>query len=96
MTLNDDRTEEQKVSHPWIVLATDSFMSGWSCFDRYTSYAGWAHRPEDRDQVLAWVHSRPEMKRVREVGSDYRPSGPVHCHIYVVGTEHSALKGVIA
>jgi hypothetical protein len=32
------------------------------------------------------------MKRVRIVGSDYRPKGNGHCHIYLVDENHPALR----
>ena len=92
MEFRDDRTREQKQTHGWIVVGTDSFMSGWGKASGGASYAGWACRWEDVNKVERWVESRSEMKRVRIVGSDYRPRGNGHCHIYVVGPEHPALR----
>ena len=94
MKLVDERTEEQKKTHSWLVIGTDSFMSGWGGAEGGLSYAVWACRPEDRHKVLAWVESRPEMKRVRETTGKYRPNPRIcaHCHIYVVTENHSSLK----
>jgi len=84
MKLVDDRTEEQKQTHPIIWMGTDPFMSRWGECNGGPSYAGWACRLEDDRECERWVRSRGDMKRVRLVGSDYRPpSGPGHCHIYV-------------
>ena len=87
----DERTPEEYDTHSVIVLATDSFMSGWGQAQGRKSYAGWACRPEDARRVLKWVESRPEMKRVRVVGKDYRNTSDAHCHIYVVREGHSSL-----
>ena len=96
MKLVDDRTPEQRQSHRWLVVGTDSFMSGWGEAKGGVSYAAWACKSEHRSQVFAWVESRSDMKRVREVfetnGSPYRPSGRGHCHIYVVDENHPALS----
>ena len=89
----DDRTEEQKATHLCIVAATDAFMSGWGSAKGGASYVGWACKPEHESDVLHWVHSRREMKRVRQVSSSWRPRGDGHTHIYVVGDNHPALTG---
>jgi hypothetical protein len=91
MKLVDDRTPEQKQSHPVIVAGTDSFMSGWGEAVCGTSYAGWACRLEDAERVKAWVRKRGDIKRVRVVGNDWKPAGVGHCHIYVVDDNHPAL-----
>lgn len=93
--LVDDRTPEQKKSHPVVILGTDRFLSGWGHADGGNSYAGWACRYEDADRVERWVRRRGDQQRVRVVGNDYRP-GPscAHCHIYVVEAGHPAIGGV--
>lgn len=92
MEFQDDRTVEEKQTHTWIVMMTDRFLSGWGKAQGGKSYAGWACRPEDRRKVLAWVESRSDAMRVREVLGDYRPpSGPGHCHIYVVNPGHASI-----
>jgi len=84
MILKDDRTEEQKKTHPIIVLGTDSFMSGWGEAKGGPSYAGWACKESEINACESVVRGRSDMKRVRIVIGDYRPpSGPGHCHIYV-------------
>ena len=92
MVLVDDRTAEQKQTHPVIVAGTDTFLSGWGEAKNGTSYAGWACRVDDLASVERWVRSRKDMKRVRIVGGDWRPRGAGHTHIYVVHERHSALK----
>lgn len=91
MKLVDDRTEEQKKTHRWLVIGTDTFMSGWGEAEGGKSIAAWACLPSDRQEVLNWVESRGDMKRVRETVGDYRPGGKGHCHIYVVGDDHPAV-----
>ena len=88
----DDRTSEEMKTHQIIVAGTDSFMSGWGEAKGGVSYAGWACRLADVYKVERWVHSRSDMKRVRIVGSDWRPKGVGHTHIYVVHENHRALK----
>ncbi len=84
MVLVDDRTDEQKTSHPMIVLMTDKFMSGWGAATGGPSYAGWAVSVDDVDAMETRIRERSDAKNVRIVSSDYRPpSGPGHCHIYV-------------
>jgi hypothetical protein len=91
--IEDDRTPEQKQTHRVLVLGTDSFMSGWGQARNGASYAAWACTSADAHKVLAWVESRSEMKRVRVVGSDYRPGRYcAHLHIYVVKEGHRALE----
>lgn len=92
----DDRTSDQKQSHSFLIVGTDSFMSGWGQAKDGLSYAAWACRPEHKKRVTEWVERRPEMKRVRLVldnGKQHRyyPKGPGHLHIYVVEPGHPAL-----
>jgi len=83
MIFVDDRTEEQKKTHATIVVGTDSFMSGWGEAGGGLSYAGWACKESEINACESMVRNRNEMKRVRIVGNDYKPSGQGHCHIYV-------------
>ncbi len=55
------------------------------------NYAAWACKPDDRKEVLEWVEGRKDMRRVREVSGNYRPSGNGDCHIYVVTETHSSV-----
>lgn len=89
----DDRTPEQKTTHRFLVIGTDSFMSGWGAAEGGTSYAAWACTQQDLDKVERWVRSRREMKRVRTTFGDWRPRGVGHAHIYVVTEGHCALGG---
>ena len=83
MKIVDDRTEEQKQTHKWLIIGTDRFLSGWGEAAGGKSYAVWACRPEWRNACLAWVNSRGDMMRVRETAGEYRPRGKGHCHIYL-------------
>jgi hypothetical protein len=95
MIMQDDRTPEQKKTHTWLIIGTDSFMSGWGKANGGKSYAAWACLPEKAERVFSWVSGRSDMKRVREsseaYGSKWRPSGIGHAHIYVVENDHPAL-----
>lgn len=92
-TFVDDRTDEEKDTHYWIVKGRDSFMSGWGGAASGYSVAAWARKYEDLDAVLQWVRSRSEMKYVRAtLARTYRPPRTTaHFHIYVVRPGHSAL-----
>ena len=96
MIRKDDRTPEQQISHHWLVIGTDSFMSGWGEARDGASYAAWACLPKDVDKVEQWVSSRHEMKRVRVTidrpGARYRPKHCAHLHIYLVHKYHSAIE----
>jgi len=95
MKMVDDRTEEQKERLTAVVIARDSWMSGWGGAQGGASYAGWACRPEDADEVFDWVVARSEMKGVEIAAGNFRPEDPdcVHCHIYAVESGHPALTG---
>jgi hypothetical protein len=91
MKLVDDRTKEEKVTHPWIVAATDTFLSGWGKAKGGASYCGWACKFRDIQKVMTWVCSRGDMKHVRLVSGNWRPKGVGHTHIYVVNDGHTSL-----
>lgn len=92
MHIDDDRTPVQRLTHPLAWGGTDSFLSGWGKASGGVSYAFWAYRDGTGASVERWVRHRGDIKRVREVALDaYRPTGPGHCHIYVVDTNHPAL-----
>ena len=91
MKIVDDRTEDQRKTHRFAVMATDKFMSGWGHASGGSSVCGWACAPDvNTDRMWNWVKSRREMRRVRVVCLDnYRPKGNVaHCHIYVANEDH--------
>lgn len=90
MQIIDDRTEEQKRTHRYLIVGTDTFLSGWGHARGGASYAAWAcETSEEVDACEAWVRSRSDMQRVRFVidvpGSRYRPKSSLcaHLHIYV-------------
>ena len=88
----DDRTPEQKQSHTWIVKGRDKCLSGWGGAEGGSSYAGWACKPDDVDQVEQWVRSRGDIQRVFVCTPGYHLSGGKndHYHIYVVNENHPA------
>lgn len=90
MIVVDDRTEAQKDSHRWLVVGTDSFMSGWGGAAGGNSYAAWACETlAEAKAAERWVSARSEMKRVRVVLDGvrlpYRPDSRycAHLHIYL-------------
>jgi hypothetical protein len=90
MIVKDDRTAEQRDTHRWLVVGTDSFMSGWGQAASGNSYAAWACETlAEAKAVQRWVSARSEMKRVRLVldgaSSPYRPDSRycAHLHIYL-------------
>ena len=94
--INDRRTEAEKLSHRFLVIGTDRFLSGWGEAKNRTSYAAWACTPETYRTVLDWVESRTDMLRVRWVYEPpgalrYRPRSHVHLSIYVVNPGHPSL-----
>lgn len=91
MVYVDDRTPEQKITHRYLVAATDSFLSGWGGAAGGTSYCAWACTAADVDKVERAVRQRSDMKRVRRVMGNWRPRGAGHTHIYVVTEGHRYL-----
>lgn len=85
MILKDDRTEEQKITHRWLVIATDSFMSGWGEARGGRSYAAWACTERNYHYWFSKISARPEMKRVRLLYEEkpYKPKIKGTCHIYI-------------
>lgn len=90
----DDRTEEQKKTHIYIVQGIDKFMSGWG-EAKGKSYAGWACKKEHLSSVKRWVSGRTDMKCVNVQTGTWRPrlNRNDHCQIYVISDNHRAAKG---
>jgi hypothetical protein len=63
MELKDNRTDKEKVTHNYLIIMTDSVMSGWGGAKGGKSYAAWACTPEDREKVYTWVKSRSDAKK---------------------------------
>jgi len=91
MKINDERTQEERKTHKFIVAGTDTFLSGWGEAHGGVSYAGWACKYEDLPKVEGWVRRRSDMKRVRIIVGEWKPKGNGHTHVYVVGKDHPAL-----
>lgn len=97
-TRKDDRTVAQHLSHNWLVVARDRFMSGWGGASGGASIAAWAcETMEQAEACEQWVRSRKEMRNVRLVreskGYVDRIRG-AHVHVYVVTDGHPALAGM--
>lgn len=87
----DDRTNDQKQTHRWGVVACDKFMSGWGGATGGTSRCAWACETHNlAERMLQWVKGRSEMRYVRIVHLQrYRvPRGTAHFHIYVADENH--------
>lgn len=95
MTIKDDRTEEQKLTHTIGIVAADRFMSGWGGASGGVSRCAWACAPGvNEDRVFNWVKSRSEMRHVNIVDlRTYRaPKGTAHFHIYVADKDHPGAR----
>ena len=91
MHYQDERTEEQKATHVWGVVAKDKSMSGWGGAIGGSSRCAWACSPDaDIDKLFNWVSGRREMRYVSQV--DLRkysaPRGTAHFHVYVCEKDH--------
>ena len=96
MTYQDDRTEEQKQTHRWLVVAKDKFMSGWGGARGGASWCGWACRTfEQMERLEKWVRDREEMRYVsirKDDGKRIRTGRScAHFHLYVADETHPAL-----
>lgn len=95
MNYNDDRTEEQKKTHRWLVIAKDKSMSGWGEARRGASWCGWACSTFDQmERMEKWVRDRNEMIYVsvrKDEGKRIRLGRScVHFHLYVGDESHPA------
>lgn len=88
----DDRTKEQKLTHRFLVTATDKFMSGWGLAKGGLSKIAWACDNEnDMYEIFEWAKKRSEMKYVNVLfGGRWYPAA-AHVHIYVVDKNHPGL-----
>ena len=82
MKIVDRRTDEQKNTHPWLVVGTDLGMSGWGQCKNGSSYAAWACTDQDLRDCECMVERRGDLNRVRRVWSpkhdQYKPNSS-HC-----------------
>lgn len=95
LTIEDDRSEEQKLTHVRGVLGYDTFLTGWGRARNGASLACWAVHPEvDIAQVFEWVSARSDMKDVKIIDlDDYTPPpGTAHFHIYLCDPGHPATR----
>ena len=84
MEIQDDRTEEQKETHDWLWVGTDTSLSGWGKAKGGESWAAWAHTPHDSAACEAMIRARSGMKRIRQTfARNFKPRVKGHLHIYV-------------
>lgn len=91
----DDRTDEQRATHQYAVVAHDKCLSGWGGARGGKSWCGWACETlTDAKKAAEWVRNRSEMRRVRVVHlKRYRvPRSAAHFHLCVTGPDHPALQ----
>ena len=83
--IDDKRTDEEKALTIGFIVATDKSMSGWGSAPN-KSYVACAYRDyEDEKKVEQHFAGRSEMKRVRQVGVDYKPSLREGDHLSIYG-----------
>jgi hypothetical protein len=89
MDVQDNRTLAEKGTHRWLVVMTDTFMSGWGGAGCGSSFAAWACEDlETAERVADRVRQRSDASRVRIVhDSGYRPRC-AHLQVYVVDGDH--------
>ena len=94
MIMEDDRKGREKYTHCNLIGGVDTFLSGWGKAENGLSWAFWACRDKDKENVWTWVKNRGDIKHTRERGKDYRPSAGKHghFHVYVVHEGHNSLK----
>ncbi len=92
MKIKDDRTPAQKLTHIWLVVGSDPFVSGLGARafgEGFKSFAAWACTNEDLPRVELWVKNRKDLKRVRTVlAKTYRPKGYRECRVYLADENH--------
>jgi len=89
MNVEDNRTPTEKLSHRWLVVMTDTCMSGWGRARAGASYAAWAcDTLEAAERVADRVRKRCDSSRVRIVHEGgYRPRC-AHFQVYVIDEDH--------
>lgn len=89
MIFEDNRTPTEKISHRFLVVMTDTWMSGWGDARRGGSYAAWACEDlKTAERVADRVRGRSDASRVRIVHDrGYRPRC-AHFQVYTVDEHH--------
>jgi hypothetical protein len=89
MIVEDNRTPTEKDTHRWLVVMTDTWMSGWGDARRGSSFAAWACEDlKTAEQVADRVRKRSDASRVRIVHDrGYRPRC-AHFQVYTVDEHH--------
>lgn len=80
---NDRRTSAQKLTHRWLVTATDRFMSGWGMASNGASKCAWACETQAEAQACYdRIKARGDMKYVNVTNRPWYPKA-AHVSIYV-------------
>lgn len=99
-TIKDDRNVDEHLSHNWLVIARDRFMSGWGGAAGGASIAVWACATlPEAEACEQWVRNRSEMRNVRLVREKNRTLARIraaHVHVYVVDAGHPATQSLRA
>lgn len=99
-TIKDDRNAAEHLSHYWLVVARDLFMSGWGGAAGGASIAAWACATlPEAEACEQWVRSRREMRNVRLVRESryyLRRIRAAHVHVYVVDADHPSTQSLRA
>lgn len=86
-TIQDRRSDEEKVTHRWLAVAKDKSMSGWGLAKNGSSWVAWAFETLDEAErkVSMLLRDRSEMSLVRvEDARTFRVTrGAAHFSIYV-------------
>ena len=94
-TITDNRTEDQKSTHYYGVVARDKALSHWGQARGGISRAAWAcQSKDDASKIFDWVKARSEMKNViiTDLRNYFPPEGDSHLDIYVVNSHHPVLR----
>jgi hypothetical protein len=95
MEIQDERTEEQKSTHIFGVVAKDKIASFWGNASGGPSRVAWACKCyDDASKIFDWLESRPEMANISIV--DLRKYSPppkeAQFYVHVAHPFHPALK----
>lgn len=97
-TIRDDRNATEHLSHNWLVIARDRFMSGWGGAVGGASIAVWACATlPEAEACEQWVRNRGEMRNVRLVRESKRTISRIraaHIHVYVVHEGHPSTQAL--
>jgi hypothetical protein len=81
-TTIDDRSNEQKNTHVWGVVAKDKFMSGWGGASGGTSRCAWAvPAGSSLERVYNWVAARKDYAQREHRELEHLSGSPWYCSL---------------